>query len=66
MGSIIKYQTIKDNEAANIVTLAQTGKPGLDSLSNVWYFIILPIRLHKKGYYIQPDCIINRLKQDNA
>jgi uncharacterized membrane protein SpoIIM required for sporulation len=31
-----------------------------------WYFIILPIRLHKKGYYIQPDGIINRLKQDNA
>ena len=32
----------------------------------VWYFIILPIRLHKKGYYIQPDGIINRLRQDNA
>ncbi len=32
----------------------------------VWYFIILPIRLHKKGYYIQPDGIINRLNQDNA
>jgi uncharacterized membrane protein SpoIIM required for sporulation len=32
----------------------------------VWYFVILPIRLHKKGYYIQPDGIINRLKQDNA
>lgn len=32
----------------------------------VWYFIILPIRLHKKGYYIQPDGIINRLKQENA
>jgi hypothetical protein len=30
----------------------------------VWYFIILPIRLHKKGYYIQPDGIINRLKQE--
>ncbi len=32
----------------------------------IWYFIILPIRLHKKGYYIQPDGIINRLKHDNA
>jgi uncharacterized membrane protein SpoIIM required for sporulation len=32
----------------------------------VWYFVILPIRLHKKGYYLQPDGIINRLKQDNA
>jgi len=32
----------------------------------IWYFIILPIRLHKKGYYIQPDGIINRLKEDNA
>lgn len=32
----------------------------------VWYFVILPIRLHKKGYYIQPDGIINRLKEDNA
>ena len=31
-----------------------------------WYFIILPIRLHKKGYYIQPDGIINRLKEANA
>jgi uncharacterized membrane protein SpoIIM required for sporulation len=28
----------------------------------IWYFVILPIRLHKKGYYIQPDGIINRLK----
>jgi uncharacterized membrane protein SpoIIM required for sporulation len=32
----------------------------------IWYFVILPIRLHKKGYYLQPDGIINRLKQDNA
>lgn len=28
----------------------------------VWYFVILPIRLNKKGFYIQPDGIINRLK----
>ena len=32
----------------------------------VWYFIILPIRLNKKGYYIQPDGIINRLNENNA
>ncbi len=32
----------------------------------IWYFVILPIRLHKKGYYIQPDGIINRVKQNNA
>lgn len=32
----------------------------------VWYFVILPIRLHKKGYYIQPDGIINRVKKSNA
>lgn len=27
----------------------------------IWYFIILPIRLNKKGYYIRPDGIVNRL-----
>ena len=32
----------------------------------VWYFIILPIRLHQKGYSIQPDGIINRLNQAHA
>ena len=32
----------------------------------IWYFVILPIRLHRKGYYIQPDGIINRLKQENV
>ena len=32
----------------------------------IWYFIILPIRLHRKGYRIQPDGIINRLKQAHA
>jgi uncharacterized membrane protein SpoIIM required for sporulation len=32
----------------------------------IWYFIILPIRLNRKGYYIQPDGIINRLKKENA
>lgn len=32
----------------------------------LWYFVILPIRLHKKGYYIQSDGIINRLKEEHA
>ncbi len=32
----------------------------------LWYFVILPIRLHKLGYFIQPDGIINRLKKENA
>ena len=51
-----------------------TGLPGWASVSIlaissgfiIWYFIILPIRLHKKGYYIQPDGIINRLNKENA
>lgn len=39
----------------------------VSSLSFIlWYFVILPIRLHKKGYYIQPDGIISRLKPDHA
>lgn len=29
----------------------------------IWYFVIYPIRLHKKGYYIQPGGVINRLKK---
>ncbi|MEP6674503.1 MAG: stage II sporulation protein M [Ferruginibacter sp.] len=32
----------------------------------IWYFIIYPIRLHKRGFYLQPDGIINRLKKTNA
>ena len=32
----------------------------------IWYFVILPIRLHRKGYYIQPDGIINRLTNGDA
>jgi len=32
----------------------------------IWYFVILPIVLHRKGYHIQPDGIINRLKKDHA
>ena len=58
-------------------TFDKENKPGLPiwasiiiltaSLSFIiWYFVILPVRLHKKGYYIQPDGIINRLKQPDA
>ena len=32
----------------------------------IWYFVILPIRLHKKGYRLQPDGIIHRLKEEHA
>lgn len=32
----------------------------------IWYFVIYPIRLHKKGFYLEPDGIINRLKDPNA
>ncbi|HMC99327.1 MAG TPA: stage II sporulation protein M [Ferruginibacter sp.] len=31
-----------------------------------WYFVILPRLLKKKGYYLQPDGIINRVKDENA
>jgi uncharacterized membrane protein SpoIIM required for sporulation len=32
----------------------------------IWYFIIFPIRLHKKGFFIKNDGIVSRLHQDNA
>jgi uncharacterized membrane protein SpoIIM required for sporulation len=32
----------------------------------IWYFVVLPIRLHKMGYYIKPDGIIHRVKEENA
>jgi len=38
----------------------------VSSIFIIWYFVILPIRLHKKGYYIQPDGIINRVRKENA
>ena len=31
-----------------------------------WYFVLYPNRLHKKGYYIKKDGIINRVKEENA
>jgi uncharacterized membrane protein SpoIIM required for sporulation len=31
----------------------------------LWYFVFLPIRLHKKGYQIQPNGIIHRLTSTN-
>lgn len=39
---------------------------GLSLFFIIWYFIVYPIRLHRKGFYIQPDGIINRLKNPNA
>jgi len=39
---------------------------GVSLIFITWYFVILPIRLHKKGYYIQPDGILNRLPKTNA
>ncbi|MEO6489392.1 MAG: stage II sporulation protein M [Ferruginibacter sp.] len=32
----------------------------------VWYFIIWPVKLSKKGMYIKEDGIVSRLKQSNA
>jgi uncharacterized membrane protein SpoIIM required for sporulation len=32
----------------------------------IWYFIIYPIRLHKKGYAIKPDGIIHRINTSNV
>jgi uncharacterized membrane protein SpoIIM required for sporulation len=31
----------------------------------LWYFVIYPIRLHKKGYQLQPGGIINRLNNEH-
>ena len=39
---------------------------GVSLMFIIWYFIFLPIRLHNKGYYIRPDGIINRVKNENA
>ncbi len=39
---------------------------GLSLFFIIWYFIVYPIRLHKKGFYLQPNGIINRLKNTNA
>jgi uncharacterized membrane protein SpoIIM required for sporulation len=32
----------------------------------VWYFVILPMRLHKKGFFIKTDGIVSRLHLENA
>ncbi len=45
---------------ASVIILA------VSALFIIWYFVIHPIRLHRKGYYIQPDGIINRLKKGDA
>ncbi|MEO8769175.1 MAG: stage II sporulation protein M [Ferruginibacter sp.] len=32
----------------------------------IWYFVILPIRLSKRGYFIKDDGIVSRLNETNA
>ncbi len=32
----------------------------------IWYFVILPIRLNKRGYFIQHNGIVSRLNEKNA
>ena len=32
----------------------------------VWYFIIWPVKLNRKGFYIKEDGIIGRLKEENV
>ena len=32
----------------------------------IWYFVIWPILLHRKGYFIKSDGIVSRLQNENA
>lgn len=32
----------------------------------IWYFIIWPIKLHRRGFFIKNDGIVSRLNGDNA
>lgn len=32
----------------------------------LWYFVIYPIRLHRKGYYLKPEGIIHRINNNHA
>jgi uncharacterized membrane protein SpoIIM required for sporulation len=59
-------QTYDKTNNAGLPVWASIAILSVSSLFIIWYFVILPIRLHKKGYYIQPDGIINRLKKNNA
>ena len=59
-------QTYDKANNTGLPVWASVGILAISSAFIIWYFIILPIRLHKKGYYIQPDGIINRLKEENA
>ena len=59
-------QTYDKANNTGLPVWASVGILAVSSAFIIWYFIILPIRLHKKGYYIQPDGIINRLKEENA
>lgn len=59
-------QTYDSNINSGLPVWASVGILSLSALFIIWYFVIHPIRLHRKGYYIQPDGILNRLKQDHA
>ncbi|MBS1754794.1 MAG: stage II sporulation protein M [Ferruginibacter sp.] len=59
-------QSFSKNNSAGLPVWASITILVSSLLFIIWYFVILPIRLHKKGYYIQPDGIINRLKNNNA
>jgi uncharacterized membrane protein SpoIIM required for sporulation len=59
-------QTYDKQSNAGLPVWASITILAVSALFIIWYFIILPIRLHRKGYYIQPDGIINRLKKENA
>jgi hypothetical protein len=32
----------------------------------IWYFVIWPIILRKRGWQMKPDGAINRIKEENA
>lgn len=59
-------QTYDKAKNPGLPVWAGTGILAVSLAFIIWYFIILPIRLHRKGYYIQPDGIINRVKKENA
>ncbi|MGC4103960.1 stage II sporulation protein M [Ferruginibacter sp.] len=59
-------QTYDKDNNAGLPVWASVSILALSFIFIVWYFIILPIRLNKKGYYIQPDGIIHRLKEEHA
>lgn len=59
-------QTYDNESHAGLPTWASISILVVSFIFIIWYFVILPIRLHRKGYYIQPDGIINRVKKGDA